>query len=122
MAVKLNISDFEPFAWLTEFAQPTLEIHDATYRQILHFCLIWSLFERHACGRSASVPKIQSSVKNAVFTKKVSAHLFAEHSAYFRNRAESYGPTISDYVRALNPHNGVTKTILFLFRKACLLF
>lgn len=112
MPVKLNIAEFEPFTWVTEFTQPTLEIDETTYRQILHFSLIWNLFERHACGRFASIPRIKRAVHTAVFTNKVCAQMFAEHSAYFRNRAKNYGPSVAHYVRALNPHNSETRAIL----------
>ena len=112
MPAALNIDDFEPFAWVAEFTQPTLEIHELTYRQIVHFSLIWNLFERHACGRFASIPKIELSVKSAIAENRIETGQFAEHSAYFRHRAANYGHSIDDYVSALNPQDQKTKEIL----------
>ena len=65
MPAALSIDAFEPLAWVNEYTQPAMHISDAAFGPILHFSLMWNLFERDACGREAKPASIERAVQAA---------------------------------------------------------
>lgn len=82
-----------------------MHISDATFGPILHFSLMWNLFERDACGREAKPANIERAVQAAFAEGNLSLDPFQEHLAYFRTRSQRDGMSIDRYLDALKMDN-----------------
>lgn len=101
MPAELAIDQFNPLAWVNEYIQPAMNINEDAFGPILHFSLMWNLFERDACERNATPANIKKAVESAFAAKKLTLVPFQEHLQYFQNRAQRDGMTISSYLDAL---------------------
>jgi hypothetical protein len=105
MPAALSIDAFEPLSWVNEYTQPAMVIDEVAFGPILHFSLMWNLFEKDACGKNASPANIKKAVQALSTAGKLSIEPFAEHLAYFRDRAQRDGMTIELYLDALKMIN-----------------
>lgn len=105
MPSALTIDEFEPLAWINNYTQPAIQISDATFGPILHFSLMWNLFERDVCGRDAKPDKIEKAVQSAFAEGYLELDPFKEHLAYFRARSQRDGMSIDRYLDALKMDN-----------------
>ena len=101
MPAELAIATFDPLAWVNEYTQPAMRIDEDTFGPILHFSLMWNLFERDACGKEATPSNIEKAVQSAFAAGKLSLNPLQEHLQYFRDRAQQDGMTIEHYLNAL---------------------
>jgi hypothetical protein len=101
MPVGLAIATFEPLSWVNEYTQPGMPIDEQAFGPILHFSLMWNLFERDACGKQATPTNIEKAVQSAFAAGKLSLGPFQEHLQYFRDRSQRNGMTIEQYLNAL---------------------
>lgn len=105
MPQTLNIESFDPLAWANAYTQTAMPIHGAVVEPILHFSLMWNLFERDACGKEASRTKIGAIVSSAASAGLLSLEPFAEHLTFFQGRAQREGMEIKQYLNALKMEN-----------------
>lgn len=105
MPVATSISDFQPLAWVNEYTRTALPIDETTFGPILHFSLMWNLFERDACGKEANPSNIEKSVQSAFAAGKLNLMVFQEHLEYFQHRSQREGMTIDRYLDALKLTN-----------------
>jgi hypothetical protein len=101
MPAELAIAQFNPLAWVNEYTQPAMYINEDTFGPILHFSLMWNLFERDACERNATPANIERAVKSAFAARRLTLAPFHEHLQYFQDRAQRDGMTIGSYLDAL---------------------
>ena len=107
-----SIAQFQPLPWVNEYTQTAMPIDEATFGPILHFSLMWNLFERDACGREANPPNIEKSVQSAFADGKLNPDVFQEHLVYFQNRAQREDMTIDRYLDALKLTNTKARTLV----------
>lgn len=81
-----------------------IPIYGDAIEPILHFSLLWNLFERDACGKQASRTRIRTVVASAAASNRVTAQFFAEHLDYLRDHVQRNGMTIDRYLDALKVH------------------
>lgn len=105
MPAALSIETFEPLAWVNEYTQPAMHISEATFGPILHFSLMWNLFERDACGKQANPVNIEKAVQAAFTEGRLSLDPFRDHLEYFRIRSQRDGMSIDRYLDALKMDN-----------------
>lgn len=105
MPAELAIATFDPLAWVNEYTQPAMRIDAETFGPILHFSLMWNLFERDACGKEATPPAIEKAVQSAFTAGKLTLGPFQEHLQYFRDRSQRDGMQIEQYLNALKMTN-----------------
>lgn len=106
MPVATSIAAFQPLPWVNEYTRTAAPIDDASFGPILHFSLMWNLFERDACGREATPQTIEKSVEKAFTDGRLSLTAFGEHVVYFRDRSQRPGMTAQKYLdnlRLTNP-------------------
>jgi len=101
MPTELAIAAFDPLAWVNEYTQPAIPINDEVFGPILHFSLMWNLFERDSCGREATPLSIEKAVQTAFAEGKLTLEPFQEHLQYFRDRSQRNGMSIEQYLNAL---------------------
>lgn len=101
MPTSLSINTFEPLTWINEYTCAKTPINTETFEPILHFSLMWNLFERDACKKEANPITIQKAVCDAFAKNKLSLSSFQEHLAYFQDRSQCEKMTISRYLDAL---------------------
>lgn len=101
MPAELAIATFDPLAWVNEYTHPAMFIDEDTFKPILHFSLIWNLFERDACGKEANPSNIEKAVQLAFAAGKLSLAPFQEHLQYFSDRAQQDPMTTEGYLNAL---------------------
>lgn len=101
MPAELSIAAFEPLAWVNKYTSPAMRIDETAFAPILHFSLMWNLFERDACGKQASPANIEKAVQVSFAAGKLSIALFEEHLEYFRTRSQFNGMAIERYLDAL---------------------
>lgn len=101
MLTSLAIDTFQPLTWINEYTCAKTPINTEAFEPILQFCLMWNLFERDACKKSANYTTIGNAVLHAFAKEKLSLSSFQEHLAYFRNRSQREGMTIDQYLHAL---------------------
>jgi hypothetical protein len=105
MPVNLTIDAFNPLDWVNEYARPCIPVDADTFEPILHFSLMWNLFEKDICGKDANQTSIEKSVQSAFAAKRLSLTPFEEHLRYFKTRAHQNGMTIERYLDALKMTN-----------------
>jgi len=105
VSIQTSIDKFDPLRWVNEYTQTALPIDEATFGPILHFSLMWNLFERNACCKEANPSNIERSVQLAFADGKLSLTPFAEHLAYFQSRSQRDGMTTDQYLNALKLTN-----------------
>lgn len=105
MPVAISINDFEPLAWVNEYTQIAVPISEVTFGPILHFSLMWNLFERDACLRQANPVNIEKAVQSAFTEGRLIMDPFQEHLEYFRTRSRRDGMSIDRYLDALKMDN-----------------
>jgi len=105
MPAAISIAQFNPLVWVNEYTKTDAPIDEASFGPILHFALMWNLFERDACGKEANQINIEKSVQSAFAEGKLSLDAFQEHLNYFRIRAQSADITIDHYLDALKLTN-----------------
>lgn len=105
MPTTLDIATFNPLAWVNEYTQPAIHIDDEVFEPILHFSLMWNLFERNACGREANPSSIKKAVETALAEGKLTLDPFQEHLQYFQERAQQDWMSIEHYLNALKMTN-----------------
>lgn len=75
--------DFDVFEWIRRY-YPNLNAHQLT--PILHFSLIWNMFETKVGRRLASPAIIRGNVTEAVRKGILQAHEYQPYLDYFRSR------------------------------------
>jgi len=105
MPAELAIAAFDPLAWVNQYTQSAIHIHDEDFGPILHFSLMWNLFERDVCGREATPSRIEKAVQLAFAEGKLTLEPFQEHLQYFRDRSQRDGMSIEQYLNALKMSN-----------------
>lgn len=112
MPTELTIAHFNPLLWVNEYTQPAIQIDQDAFGPILHFSLMWNLFERDACERNATPAIIEKAVKSAFTAKSLTLAPFNEHLEYFKNRAQLDGMTIDNYLDALKMKDGNSRHLV----------
>jgi hypothetical protein len=75
-----------PMEWLTRHIPGFADLEPEEREAIMHFTLLWSLFEARALNRAASSGAIDALARRLVRDRRVDAEGFAEPLVYFRNR------------------------------------
>jgi hypothetical protein len=112
MPANTSIAQFQPLEWVNDYTRAGSPINEATFGPILHFSLMWNLFERDACGREANPANIERSVQTAFAEGKLSLDAFQEHLDYFQNRAQRDNMTIIRYLEALKLTNANARNLV----------
>ena len=105
MPTELTLDESDVLAWVNEYTQPTKPIKDEELSQILHFSLIWNLFERNACCKEANPVNIRKAVEKASGVGKLSSATFNVYLNYFQSRSQRDGMSINGYLDALKIKN-----------------
>ena len=77
------MDDFEPLEWVREFTGAPSLAHEHL-QPVLHFTLVWSLFEELTCNTNASLPRIMHAADEA--SPKLSAERYAPFLDFFSTR------------------------------------
>jgi hypothetical protein len=96
-----NMASLRPLDWANEYTQAAVALHGDVVEPILHFSILWNLFERDACGKQASRHRVGTVVAAAAAARQISLEAFAEHLEYFQNRARRNGMLVEHYLDAL---------------------
>lgn len=112
MPAELAIATFEPLEWVNEYTQPAMRIDQEAFGPILHFSLMWNLFERDACGKEATPSSIEKAVQSAFAAGKLSLAPFREHLQYFQDRSQRGELTIEQYLNALKMTNASARHLV----------
>lgn len=83
---------FKVFDWLKSYF-PYTDIVEEDMSSVLHFCLMWSLFESKVCEKHASVGKIKSFTKRLNKEKSLKQTDFDPYLLYFQKRYLTKGKT-----------------------------
>jgi hypothetical protein len=84
--------EFIVFDWLKSYF-PYASIDEKNMPSVLHFCLMWSLFESRVCDRHASPGKMKSFTKELNSTKSLKHEVFDPYLLYFQERYLCNGKT-----------------------------
>jgi hypothetical protein len=75
-----------PIEWLTDHVPGFNNLSNHERHAIMHFSLLWSLFEANALNGSASAKAISALVRQWGGDGRLDAAAFEEHLAYFKDR------------------------------------
>ena len=78
--------DFDVFDWLKDYEPPFHHIKEQDITSILHFCLMWSLFESTACDNKANLTTIKKAVEKLCDSGKLKEGRFEATLSYFMKR------------------------------------
>jgi hypothetical protein len=112
MPAPLSIGQFDPLRWVNEYTRPAIEVSTEAFAPILHFVLMWNLFERDACGKEANPASIERAVNRAFSDGNLSGQDFREHLLYFRHLSSRHGPGLEPYFTALKLTNERAKYVV----------
>lgn len=112
MPQALTIAEFNLLAWVNAYTRPAVPVDASTFEPILHFSLMWNLFERDACGKEANPANIEKAVQKTFTEGKLAIEPFTEHLKYFRDRAQQDGMTIERYLDALKMSNPKARNLV----------
>lgn len=96
-----SIAALHPLDWVNEYTNAAIPLYGQIVEPILHFSILWNLFERDACGKDATRNRIGMAVSAQIAAREIGTAPFAEHLAYFQSRAQRGGMTIEQYLDAL---------------------
>jgi hypothetical protein len=89
----MNLTEeFGVFDWLKRYF-PYANVVEDNMSSVLHFCLMWSLFESKVCERHASVGKMKSFTKGLNKTESLKQRDFDPYLLYFQKRYLNHGRT-----------------------------
>jgi len=83
---------FKVFDWLKSYF-PYANVVEEDMPNVLHFCLMWSLFESRICERHASVGKMKGFTKRLNSMKALKQEDFDPYLLYFQKRYLRNGKT-----------------------------
>jgi hypothetical protein len=86
-----------PDDWLSTRAPGYRNLSDQEHKAILHFALLWSLFEANVLASNANVPSILKKCAEWEETNRLSTPGFEDCLNYFRGRYFKDGTTTNSY-------------------------
>lgn len=80
-------TEFDVIEWInTFFGSTALRIKEDDIKSVLHFALLWNMFESIGCEKAASIPTIQTFIENLFTQGRLNESDFAGFLKYFQNR------------------------------------
>ncbi|MEJ2705899.1 MAG: hypothetical protein P8Z79_25955 [Sedimentisphaerales bacterium] len=92
------IEQFRVFDWLKTYF-PYDSIGEEDMAGVLHFCLMWNLFESKICERHASIGKIKNFTKSLRKVGSLKNEDFSSYLLYFQERYLCNGKTNDKFAR-----------------------
>lgn len=93
----MNASDemeqFDEIKWLNSYVTNSSPLNPKEIQRVLSFCLMWNLFERVVCNKSANANRITQYVESNYSEKEFNIKDYEHFLNYFKNRYVSSGTT-----------------------------
>ncbi len=87
-------TEFDVIEWINTFFDSTgSRIKEEDIKSVLHFALLWNMFESIGCNKSASIHTIQTFIENLFTQSRLNESDFARFLEYFQNRYITNGVT-----------------------------
>jgi len=87
-------TEFDVIEWINTFFSSTeLRIKEDDIKSVLHFALLWNMFESIGCEKSASIRTIQTFIENLFTQGRLNESDFVEFLRYFQDRYLTDGTT-----------------------------